>query len=168
MLPANAESGTRQVSQEFPCNPEASLCLCVLQGCRGRECKGVSGHLGMLQCGMGAVLCRAFWWPRTLSAAGQHSGQQQSLHASISAQPCTDHLLFFLQYMHLSVRLYSIHSTRQKGIRASQNLNADLKVGFRQGDVSLSGNSGIMCFAASLDLPVSFCCPKSFFFPSPL
>uniref|UniRef100_A0A8C4TR34 Chromosome 3 open reading frame 18 n=1 Tax=Falco tinnunculus TaxID=100819 RepID=A0A8C4TR34_FALTI len=38
------------------------------------------------------------------------------------------------KYMHLSVGSYSIHSTGQNGIKASQNLNAYLKVGFMQGD----------------------------------
>lgn len=59
MLPASAEGGSGQVSQQFPCNPEAPCCLHILQGCRREECEGVSGHLGMLQCSMRAVLLRA-------------------------------------------------------------------------------------------------------------
>lgn len=51
-------------------------------------------------------------------------------------------------------------------MRASQNLNADLKVSFMQGSISLSGNSGIMCFVASLGLLASFCSPGSCFFAS--
>lgn len=170
-LPANAEGGTRQVSQEFPCNPEASL---PVRPSGLQEGEIAKGSLATLAC------CSAAWGlssaepsgghqPRVLQASTAARGQQQSLHASISAQQCTDHLLMFLQYIYLSVRSYSIHSTSQKGIRASQSLNADVKIGFMQGDLSLSGNSGIMCFVASLDLPVSFCSPKSFgffFFPT--
>lgn len=68
---------------------------------------------------------------------------QQSLQASITVQPHTDHLLIFSAVQakrYRSVRSYYIHSTSQKGIRASQNVNVELKVGFVQGDVSLSGN----------------------------
>lgn len=156
MLPANAEGGTRQVSQEFPCNPEASLCLSVLQGCRKeRAWRGLwppwhaaAWHGGCppqsLLVATSPECCRPAQQPRPAAEPAMQASVPS--HALITSW-------FFLQYVYLLVRSYSIHSTSQKRIRAGKNLNADLKVGFMQGDLLLNGNSGIMCFVASLDLP---------------
>jgi len=78
MLPANAEGGTRQVSQEFSCNPEASLCPSGLQ-----EGESVKGSLATLAC------CSAAWG---LSSAEHFGGHQpRVLQASTAAEPACKH-----------------------------------------------------------------------------
>lgn len=59
--------------------------------------EGVPGHLGVLQCsgGLSSADPSGGHQPRVPQASTAARGQQQSLHASIGAEPCTDHLLIF-------------------------------------------------------------------------
>lgn len=79
---------------------------------------------------------------------------------SISAQPCPDPLLVFV-WLQAFVNQILFHTQHQlKGNGVKPKFECRSKALFKE--LFQSGNSGITCFVASLDLPVSFCPPKYF------
>lgn len=62
MLPANAEHGTRQVSQEFPCNPEACnpLPTCCSELWEGESVKGSLATLARCSVALGLSAAEPF------------------------------------------------------------------------------------------------------------
>lgn len=142
-----------QVSQEFPCIPEASLCL---QGCRRKKMqRGIwrPWHVAV-QC-RGPALCKPFgghWSPVLQSStAGRDQHQCPAMHRSppdlCVVWAFVNQIVFHPQHL----------LKRNQGKSKFECRARALCKGMFQ-----SGNSGIMCFVSSLDLPVSFCSPKYF------
>lgn len=79
---------------------------------------------------------------------------------SISAQPCPDQLLVFVwvQAFVNQILFHTQHQLQGNQVKPDCRSKALFKKLFQ------SDNSGITCFVASLDLPVSFCSPKYFIF----
>lgn len=134
--------GLHKLARGFP---EASLCLCILQGCRRKSVQ------------------RGLWSPWHVAVQwGPVSCKPFGGHGPGVLQPCPDNLLIFV-WLQAFVNQIFIHTQHQlKGNQGKAKFECRSRALCKE--LFQSGNSGSTCFVASLDLPVSFVLPNIFFF----